>query len=128
MKTKHLLIALGIITLPLSLIAALYVPKGLLAKRHEQTMKLSEKDTDKVSVEDIKKKIFYIEDKQPISNTVYYWKLRSGNQVINFEHIPDNLYWKWNVGETVPSVVILRLLKIDEQIHETYNLHKLRQK
>lgn len=127
MKTKHLLIALGIIILPLSLIAGLYVPKGILAKEHEQRMKLAADDTDRVSVDDIKTKVFHIEDKQPISNTVYYWKLRSGKQVINFEHVPDDLFWKWNVGEVVPPFVILRLLKIDEQIHETYNLHKSRQ-
>ncbi|WP_231426944.1 MULTISPECIES: hypothetical protein [Pedobacter] len=128
MKTKHLVILLAIIILPISLIAALYVPKGLKANRHERTMKLSPIDTDKVTIADIEKKTFYIEEKQVISSTVFYWKLRSGNQVINFEHVPDTLFWKWNIDEPVPANVILRLLRIDEQIHETYNLHKERQK
>ncbi|RZJ48705.1 MAG: hypothetical protein EOO44_20165 [Flavobacterium sp.] len=127
MKNKYLLIALGILILPLSLIAALYVPKGIHAKRHEQKMKLSSADTDKVTIDDIEKKTFYLEEKQAITNTVYYWKLRSGNQVINFEHVPDHLFWKWDVDEAVPASVILRLLRIDEQIHETYNLHISRQ-
>ncbi|MCX2574174.1 hypothetical protein [Pedobacter sandarakinus] len=128
MKLKHLLIALLIVILPISLVAGLYLPKGIKAKQHEQKLKLSDFETDHVSVEDVKTKTFVLDDKQPIGGTIYYWKLRSGNQVINFEHVPDHVYWKWNVGEEVPPRVILSLLRIDELIHETYNLHITRQK
>ncbi|KLT63973.1 hypothetical protein [Pedobacter sp. BMA] len=128
MKPKHFLIALAILVIPLSLLASLYVPKGIKARKHEQTMKLAPVETDHVTLEDVQKKTFYIEDKQPIGSTVYYWKLRSGNQVLNFEHVPDNIFWKWNVNEAVPAGVILKLMRIDEQIHETYNLHITRQR
>jgi len=127
MKTKHILIASAIFLLPLTLISAIYVPKGIKAKHHEQTLKLLPVDTDKVTISDIEKKVFYLEEKQPLTSTVYYWKLRSGNQVINFEHVPDHIFWKWDIDEPVPAKVILKLLRIDEQIHETYNLHKERQ-
>lgn len=56
------------------------------------------------------------------------WKLKSDKYIIVFRHVPDNKFWKWNTGEQVPTELVLDLLELDEQLHETYNLHVQRQK
>jgi hypothetical protein len=119
-------------------LAAFWISVGFIANhgksveqvvKMDNAMKKSPLENDSVTVAIIKQNDWILSAKSHIDeHHQYAWKLKSGNYVINLNYIPDNKFWKWNVGEQIPEQLILELLSIDEMLHETYNLHVERQK
>lgn len=127
MKKSHLVLGIiaGLITGIVLATTVKYVPAGYKYVEHQKEMQLDSLDTEKVTIEDIKTHPFTLVKTRQTGNNVFFWQLRSGNMVINFEHVPDNLFWKWSVGEVVDAHVIQRILEIDAQIKSgQWNAHK----
>lgn len=95
----------------------------------DNAMAPTQYENDSVTVDIIKANTWRLVAKSHIDqHSQHVWKLKSGNYVIRFNYMPDNKYYKWNVGEVVPNELVLELLAVDELIHETYNLHVERQR
>lgn len=102
-----------------------YIPSGYKYVQHQREMQVDRLDTDKVTLADIDTCNFTLTRTRQTGPNTFFWQLRSDNKVINFEHVPDNLFWKWNVGEIVDKQVIQRILYIDAEIKSNqWDLHK----
>ncbi len=128
-KSKTIIIALGVI-IAILLVVLLYRPAKIVKQfvQLEDTIKVQDVENDSVTVDIIKSHIWRLDRRSHIDQHYQHvWKLKSGNYVIHFNYMPHAIYFKYNPGEVIPQDLILQLLAIDEEIHETYNLHKIRQ-
>jgi len=118
MKKSHLVLGIiaGVIAGIVLGLSVRYVPPGYKYVQHQNEMVVDSLDTEKVTLADIAKHPFTLVIKKQTGNNVFFWQLRSGHMVINFEHVPDNIFFKWNEGEVVDPRVIQRVLEIDGQI------------